>query len=171
MNVFVWNPEWETGIERIDAQHQALLEQLDSLVVAVRSKEAEERIPRLLRFLASYVDSHFRDEEMAMVATEYDGLAVHRQIHQELQAKVTSLLNMALQDSSAVTEPVLEFLVDWLVDHLDQEDRKMARHIIQWAQVHSLSDLPDLMDLRMKSQLPTPAFQCTARFTRNSEKK
>jgi hemerythrin len=92
MSMLDWNPDWETGIEKVDQQHRALFSQLETLMTAIHQDAAETRIPNLLAFLANYVEEHFRDEEIEMEATGYPGVAAHRAIHNGLREKVGVLL-------------------------------------------------------------------------------
>jgi hemerythrin len=132
MNVLEWNPEWETGIERIDTQHRELLAQIESLMQAIHDREAESRIPGLLVFLEGYVEGHFMDEESQMEASGYPGLNAHRSIHDGMRRRVAALLVEYQEDPACITDDILDFLSDWLINHITGEDRRMARHLIQW---------------------------------------
>ncbi|NTW87389.1 MAG: hypothetical protein HGB30_14635, partial [Holophagaceae bacterium] len=35
-------------------------------------------------------------------------------------------------DSHAVTDEVLDFVTDWLIKHINGEDRRMARYLLGW---------------------------------------
>jgi hemerythrin len=59
VSLVIWNPAWETGIDVIDRQHRELLAQFEALLVAIHKNHSDDRIPGLLTFLSSYVDSHF----------------------------------------------------------------------------------------------------------------
>ncbi len=133
MSMLVWNPEWETGIWKIDQQHRELLRQIEVLMLAVHANEAEVRIPRLLGFLAGYVDKHFQDEEIEMEASAYPGLAGHRAIHDEMRGQVAGLVLQHKTNPAVISEEVLNFLTDWLVNHINGEDRRMAKHLVRWA--------------------------------------
>lgn len=129
MHVLVWNPAWVTGIERIDDQHRALLEQVDQLFEAIHDAGAADRLPGMLVFLAGYVDVHFRDEEGAMEAAGYPGLVSHRAAHDDMRGRLRDLLVQFQEDRSVLTAALLEFMVDWLVNHIDQGDRSMAAYL------------------------------------------
>ncbi len=136
MSMVVWNPAWETGIRSIDQQHRELLNQIEALMSAIHVNEAEARVPGLLAFLASYVDQHFQDEEAAMAAAGYPGLGAHRLIHDQMRRDVSQLLRRYEADSSAITDEVLDFLTNWLINHINEEDRQMAQHLVRWASAH-----------------------------------
>lgn len=133
MSLLVWNPQWDTGIEMIDLQHKALLAQVETLLEAIHSNDMDGRLPGLLAFLADYVEEHFRMEEVQMAASAYPGLAGHRAIHDDMRQQVGALLARYQLDSRAVTDEVLDFVTDWLIQHINGEDRRMARHLIGWS--------------------------------------
>lgn len=125
----VWNPAWETGISLIDQQHQALLAQFEALLVAIHENHPEDRIPALLQFLADYVESHFALEESLMQVAGFPGLPGHRLIHDRMRARVGQLVEAAKADPATLTEEVIDFLTDWLLRHINEEDRRMAQHV------------------------------------------
>jgi hemerythrin-like metal-binding protein len=136
MTLLDWNPDWATGVEEIDQQHRAWFDQIEVLMEAIHLDEATLRIPGLLAFLAKYVEAHFRGEEAQMEASSYPDLDAHRAIHNDMRDKVAQLVRQFETDPTSVTEAVLDFQTDWLIDHINQEDRRMAHHLIQWALKH-----------------------------------
>lgn len=136
MSLLVWNPEWETGVGKIDRQHRDLLGQIEVLMTAIHADEAANRIPGLLDFLATYVDQHFRDEETEMATSSFPRTASHRAIHDEMRGQVARLLIQFKEDPAVITDEVLDFMTDWLVKHINEEDRHLARHLIRYASDH-----------------------------------
>ena len=131
MGLVMWNPEWETGVVLIDQQHRHLLAQLESLFVAVHENNPAERIPGILAFLAGYVETHFSTEEFHMKATGYPGFLAHKAIHDDLRSQVAQLIEGFKEDPTIVTEAVIDYLTNWLINHIDIEDRRMALHLIR----------------------------------------
>lgn len=129
MNMVIWNPAWETGIPLIDQQHQALLAQFEALLVAIHENHSDDRIPPLLQFLADYVDTHFSMEEGLMQVADYPGFAGHKAIHDRMRARVGQLVEAAKGNPAALTEEVIDFMTDWLLRHINEEDRRMAQHV------------------------------------------
>ena len=127
--MMLWNPDWETGVPLIDRQHHHLFVQLEKIFVALHNNQAEAEIPGLLGFLADYVETHFATEEAHMHRTGYAELEGHKAIHDDLRARVSQLRRDFESNPEVVTDAVLDFLTDWLVKHIDGEDRRMARHL------------------------------------------
>lgn len=129
MSMVVWNPAWETGISLIDQQHRELLAQFEGLLVAIHENHPEDRIPVLLQFLADYVESHFALEESLMQVADFPGLPGHRLIHDHMRGRVGELVEAAKANPATLTEEIIDFLTDWLLRHINEEDRRMAQHV------------------------------------------
>lgn len=144
MSMVVWNPAWETGIPLIDQQHRELLAQFEGLLVAIHENHPDDRIPPLLQFLADYVETHFSLEENLMQVVGYPGFAGHKTIHDRMRARVGQLVEAAKGNPATLTEEVIDFLTDWLLRHINEEDRRMARHL-QHADGHQPSPGPGIV--------------------------
>ena len=125
----IWNPDWETGVDLIDHQHRQLLAQIEQLFQAVHENQAIGQVPELLGFLGEYVETHFANEELHMQVTDYPGYGTHKAIHDGMRSRVARLIEAFRQDPSVVTDEVVDFLSDWLVQHIDVEDRRLALHL------------------------------------------
>lgn len=125
----VWNAEWDTGVELIDQQHRQLLAQFDQVLKALQVKGQDRHFGSLLAFLADYVELHFSSEEALMVEVGFPDLTRHRAIHDEMRARVRALLEDYETSSDLVTFELLEFLTNWLIDHISVEDRRVAEYI------------------------------------------
>ncbi|HEX4846465.1 MAG TPA: bacteriohemerythrin [Geothrix sp.] len=129
MSVLVWNPDWETGIRIVDDQHRELFRRIEQLMAAVHDGQAQALVPAAMAFLAQYVDQHFRSEELEMEGSGYPGFAAHRAIHEDMRGHVAHLLELCRSDPSAVIDPMIDFMTDWLIQHINSEDRRMARYL------------------------------------------
>lgn len=136
MRMLDWNPAWETGIPKIDEQHRELFRQIEILMVAIHENEMTSCIPALMPILATYVGSHFSDEEAAMEASGYPELVAHRAVHDGMREKVRTLLLQFQSDPTVMTDAVLDFLMDWLINHINGEDRRMALYLARWNSKH-----------------------------------
>lgn len=131
MNVFKWNPLFETGIELIDAQHRGLVEiinRLGSAVVACRADAASVEV--VFQELADYAHRHFSDEERLMSAAQIDPqyFEHHQFKHREFVEQLRDLQTRAAGASESSTE-LLGFLAGWLTFHILDEDQAMVARI------------------------------------------
>jgi len=128
MGLITWDTRLATGHARIDEQHKALIEAFNSLHTAMKAGKGKEEVGRILVFLGNYTATHFRMEEDLMAANNYPGMAKHKAIHGDLLVQVTDLIDK-FQKGAALTLPVMNFLEDWLVVHIQGEDFRLAAHL------------------------------------------
>ena len=136
MQSLVWNTAWNTGIPRIDEQHQQLFSLTNQVFMAAHSDESKVDLPELMIFLSDYVDAHFREEEQTMTEYNYPGLENHRAVHDALRNRVENLLMEFQSGSPTITDEVIGLLADWLITHINGEDRKMA-HFLKYCKANS----------------------------------
>ena len=129
MAMFDWNPDWDTGNPTIDRQHRRLLQQMERLFMAVAEGRKKGETERALMLLGEYVDDHFRNEETLMEETGYPRLAEHRVIHEDLRSQVQAMVTSFLDNPEPLPAAVIDFLVNWLKNHLGNEDRMLAAHL------------------------------------------
>jgi len=77
--------------------------------------------------LAEYAVSHFNQEEAYMREVGYPGLAGHHAIHEDLKKKVGEAIE-AFEKGEIVPAAIMQFLSDWLINHIMKEDRKYGEH-------------------------------------------
>jgi hemerythrin-like metal-binding protein len=129
--VLIWHAGLESGIPLIDEQHRQLLRQFEALLMALHEHRPEVRVPGLLTFLADYVETHFSTEEGYMRAASYPGYLEHKAIHDDMRARVLQLVDAFQLDRANITSEVVDFLSDWLMNHIYEEDRSMAQFLLQ----------------------------------------
>jgi len=66
MDEIVWSSRLSTGIDRLDNQHRDLIDKLRGLEEAIRSGETTPVLLDAFEFLETYVQEHFREEELEM---------------------------------------------------------------------------------------------------------
>jgi len=129
MQAFIWTPQFVTGLERVDAQHQHLFNLINTVgAMLVDGQAGEAALKDLFDELARYAKEHFAEEESLMAQWQLDprhaqGHAAH---HREF---VEQLLGMWAQRGHSNNTPALlhSFLASWLTMHILGEDQRMAR--------------------------------------------
>jgi hemerythrin len=127
----MWNPAWESGVEQIDQQHRLLLDQFDSLLVAMHENQASDRIQGILAYLSHYVESHFAIEEAHMRSARYPGLKGHMAMHDSMRAQVVQMVAGYAENPTLAKEAVIDFLTEWLLGHINEVDRPMAQFLLR----------------------------------------
>lgn len=126
MQDFLWNPAWDTGVPEIDEQHHELFRRMGVLAVSLFQEREEVETGKVLIFLRQYVEFHFDAEESIMEKGGYQGLDRHKAIHDAMRGQVQSLVDSYLAGGKDLPGSLMDYLVSWLLDHIDKEDRAMA---------------------------------------------
>lgn len=109
-----WDPLWESGHPRIDAQHKALVDFSNAIL-----KAKPDELLDMTKRLANMVSAHFTDEVRILEEIGYPGAHQHHTIHQAELAKATSLLSQDGVSSKAIFLFVLNNVV---IDHMLDSD-------------------------------------------------
>lgn len=131
MAYLAWQNEFSVGIPSIDAQHQNLVRMLNDLFQASQSAQNQEAVGQVLRELVKYSVAHFATEERLMRDHAFPGYGEHRNIHEKMKAKVSSLVQDYQAGKAQIGQEVTQFLKDWLTKHIQQTDMKYSQFLVQ----------------------------------------
>lgn len=123
-----WNPEDSVGVKSIDEQHKQLIVLINDLFEAIMKNEGFEIVKRILEELARYVGDHFTHEEKLLEAHNFDSqlLREHIDEHRKLTTELYEFMVKFKLEEKSVDLGLYQFLRDWMVDHLQDTDRKYA---------------------------------------------
>ena len=119
-----WNDEFLVGHQEIDAQHRAIFDYTVSLLKA----DSHEMRVLVAKGLSDHTRFHFAYEEMLMDGVGYPKAGRQKAQHAALlkrQAEITQ----AVADRSLLTPKLHEFIKDWLLSHIDNEDTDLAEYL------------------------------------------
>lgn len=123
MPLITWSDKLSVGVKSIDAQHGRLVDTLNELHDAMMKGQAKEITGKLLQSLLRYTRDHFSAEEAMLARADYPKLEVHKVIHRDLTRKVEGYLARYEMGEVTLNLHLLNFLRDWLTNHIQQEDR------------------------------------------------
>ena len=127
MTFAVWKDEYSLGNDVIDTQHKFLFQMLNELAEAgPGDKESAAYI--CLSRMEKYAQDHFRDEENFMRENNYPGLEQHIRAHEGFMVRVSDYQE-AVFGGYVPFADMLEFLKNWLVEHILVIDRQYMHHI------------------------------------------
>lgn len=126
--MFVWDTKYEIGNELIDSQHRVFVLLLNKLAINVARGTNREYLFRVLNELKKYAEFHFLSEENLMYECQYPGIKAHEQIHSGILVDLNLLLERVAQDR-AYPEEVVNFIKNWIFNHIAHEDKRIAEHI------------------------------------------
>jgi len=125
--MLLWNDNFSIGIEGIDLQHRYFIDLLNRLSLELKDSDAAYQA-KLIDELASYAKQHFISEENIMYKLGYPGLKKHSEYHQELLEKLNGRIGLYLLDMLEPDE-IISYLSKWLIQHIVQEDKVLAKFI------------------------------------------
>jgi hemerythrin len=131
--MFEWKPEYSVNIGSIDGQHQKLFRIAEELYAAMSSGRGKASLSSILDRLVQYTATHFAHEERLMRAHGYPDLAAHQAEHQALTKQVLSFQADFDAGRTTMTVQVLNFIRNWLQQHIAGSDQKYAPYLIEKA--------------------------------------
>jgi len=128
MALIQWDQKYETGIKQFDEHHQKLVDLINKLYDAMRAGQGNSILASVFNELIAYTQYHFSAEEKLFKETKYIAAATHIREHQKLVEKVTELKTQFDQGKMGITSQTLNFLRDWIVNHIQKSDKGYVLH-------------------------------------------
>ena len=116
-----WSSEYEVGVPLIDAQHKKLFLIFKNLADSCRQAEEGDGGVQALSLMADYVGYHFNAEE-AFWRLDPTIYTAHRKAHYNFVREVY-MATGKVQKQEDITDELLQFLGDWLLNHVLGMDR------------------------------------------------
>lgn len=124
-----WDPSFAVGVDKFDNAHRVLFNMVNDLADAMQQKKSKEAVGRVLNGLAEYTVNHFADEERNFAQTHYPEEAQHKALHKKLVDQVVELIGKFNAGEQLIAQDVINFLQDWLVNHIKGTDKKYGPHL------------------------------------------
>ncbi len=129
MPMIEWSDEFTMGVEVIDTDHKRLLGLLNALHNSVEAGDARDVIAKVLDELVFYIGYHFACEEELFLRTAYPGSDKHMRQHQALTSAIQEIVaEFHKQTLDGLPRQVLEFLRNWLYEHILRSDRAFSTY-------------------------------------------
>jgi hemerythrin-like metal-binding protein len=125
-----WKDEYCVGIDSIDQQHRKLVNLINQLQTAVDYSTGEEFEREALDELVNYTKTHFSYEEGLMSDNGYPDFEPHKAVHEKMIKKVEEVLAEYEQDHDTAMSNAVEFLRDWLINHINGTDKEYSSFLI-----------------------------------------
>lgn len=119
----------ETGNMLIDSEHRQLFQAVNDMMDACSGGKGREKIETTVRFLVSYVDKHFGDEEKLQIQTSYPNYQPHKMFHEKYKSEIRRASEILINDASIASVGQVNQLIGQLITHIRTEDKKLAAHI------------------------------------------
>jgi hemerythrin-like metal-binding protein len=129
MSLFKWSSAYSVYLPEIDAEHRAIYRLGGELHKALLAGAPLDQLKPILANLLEAKEQHFRHEERLMRAMRYDALAWHKRQHDAARRKTRELVKRIESDDPAAAGELLEYLSNWLGDHISVPDRMMGAYL------------------------------------------
>jgi hemerythrin len=132
-DLIVWNDDLMTGIEKIDEQHQILVNLFNEANTRLTNNNSAEFLEQITRDLLSYALYHFETEEELMQKyhfAENTDDDTHIKQHRSFSARVVAVRNDIKAGVLISREELLSFLNNWLINHILNTDKKLASFLL-----------------------------------------
>jgi hemerythrin len=122
MALISWSERMSVGVERIDKQHRQLIDLVNSLHAEMLAGRGLQALNEVFGDLIHYTKTHFAMEETLFRNHGYPQAQAHKQEHDELTEKAVALQREVSSGRAALTLPTMNFLKDWLSNHILKTD-------------------------------------------------
>lgn len=116
---------FDVGIAFIDNQHRTLVDYINELAWAVDNNQANNIISTLFAKLYQYTKFHFKAEEAYFFTLNKADCLLHQLQHKHFIEELDRII--ALDDVESISQALLYFLTDWLINHIQGEDKKFLQ--------------------------------------------
>ncbi|MCU7923240.1 MAG: bacteriohemerythrin [Candidatus Thiodiazotropha sp. (ex Dulcina madagascariensis)] len=128
-----WRDDWFLGIGLIDQQHLELVDLVNRIATSLEASQqpyanGSDAMDLVLKFQEE-TRRHFRDEEAFMLEHDYPARVSHHREHALLQAELRMLIREIEAGKRAFDLEILKSLKHWLIDHVIDSDRAIARYM------------------------------------------
>lgn len=125
----VFTDQYLTGIPLVDKEHRELFRIIDDVYRIMTDELAFDKydgIVHLLEELRDYTKFHFKDEELYMESIHYEGLEAQKRAHRAFVSRLEEMdLDTIDENQQETLEDLMEFLTEWLVNHILHTDKKI----------------------------------------------
>lgn len=128
-----WKDDYLIGVETIDEQHKKLFEIANRAYELLNNDmyiDKYDRIVVVLDELKDYTKYHFDYEEEYMKSIGYKGMFQQKVEHDGFIKKINEVnLNKIDEDQDAYLLSMLEFIVNWIGNHILKTDKLITSDI------------------------------------------
>lgn len=125
--LFKWDNSFLIGIEELDYEHKALIDDINRLHNVLAGHDEKSEIEKCLGDIHARMQAHFALEERVMKEGKYEHFEEHKSSHDALLDTYTEHMMRFLNDIDGYAIRTIEdFLKDWVIDHILTSDKKMS---------------------------------------------
>ena len=126
---FQWSRAYAVRMPEIDAEHRTLFQIAEDLDLAVALGAGSDQVNPVLREFVARAAAHFAHEERLMRDAGCSSYNWHKLQHETTAARVASLQRRSEHGDPDALPLLLQFLGDWMKDHIRLSDRMMVAYL------------------------------------------
>lgn len=119
-----WNEKYSVKVKLIDDQHKKMFDTINKLIKILAESPTKEQVDEIITSLVQYKKFHFITEERYFNEFNYINKEEHTAKHRDFNSKLERFTKESSGDSIVLAFKLIDFLEDWLLDHLMTEDQK-----------------------------------------------
>jgi hemerythrin len=119
-----WSDKYSVGISIIDEEHKKLFELINKANLVAKFGNNSNDVLAILDQMTEYVLNHFETEEHYMKEFHFPGFQHHRSEHIDFTNTTMDYKNRAVGGDYQITNEILEYLMQWLSNHIQVTDTK-----------------------------------------------
>jgi len=127
MPLINWTNDFSVNVAEIDQQHKKLVGMINELHDAMRAGKGKDIIGSIINNLIDYARVHFGTEEKYFAQFGYPETEVHKMEHAGFIKKTLDFNNGFKQGKIGLTIEVMNFLSDWLKNHILKTDKRYSK--------------------------------------------
>jgi hemerythrin-like metal-binding protein len=124
-----WQDEYSVGVKELDAQHQNLLNIINTLLVGQQDKYDAIKMSEMISSLIHHAYIHFATEERYLVQTNFPDIKTHVLEHVGFIMKTLELSLKVKEGTNDDRLELLRYLKGWYSSHVLGSDRLLIPYI------------------------------------------
>lgn len=119
-----WDNAYSVGVKELDDQHKLIFDTINELMAFINEKKSEDILGAVIKKLVDYKVLHFQTEEKYFKQFNYINESEHIARHRFFNDELNRLVAKYPKQNIEFAFELVEFLENWLIEHLMTEDQK-----------------------------------------------
>jgi len=129
MTYLQWKPDYSVGVASIDAEHQEMIELINTTYEKIGDHADPGDIEEFLGEIFSGISAHFALEEQVMKKAGYGEYQAHKENHEKLLDQIRDMMDSLATDPDTATGQLQQELGDWFANHFATFDARLHHEL------------------------------------------
>lgn len=131
MSYIDWTDTLSIRVPEMDNQHRQLVQMLNEFHDAMKAGNGRNTVGPIVTRLINYAKTHLANEEKFLESINYAFINSHKTEHRRLTEQVLDLQAKFNTGDMTVAPKLMNFLRDWLVNHIQKVDRMYGDYYVK----------------------------------------